>query len=137
MLLAQCPVFESMFRSDFSENQTGIVNVKDVTGKTMGILLHLFYAGQLLPAWKDLDTVAEFTYAVGKYRLTNVLKLLDGVLGNRDDEDASFVDARLLSLARKLDLKTAEKELVVRIKNGIAKISTGVEFFDLCGIEMD
>ncbi len=130
---AQCPVFESMFRSDFSESRTGIVNVKDVTAKTMGIFLHLFYSGELLPSWKDPDTVVEFTYAVGKYQVTNVLKLLDGLLGSRDDEDATLTDVQLLDLAQKLDLKTAERELVDRIKKRMAKITSGEEFFALCG----
>ncbi len=88
-----------MFRTDFSENQTGIVIVKDVAAKTMKILLHLFYAGELLPSWKDPDTVVELTYAAGKYQLTNVLKLLDEVLGSRDEEDATSIDVQLFELA--------------------------------------
>lgn len=135
--LAQCPVFESMFRSDFSENQTGIVNVEDLNAKTMGIFLHMFYSGELLSSWKDPDTVVEFTYAAGKYQLTDVLKLLDDVLGVRDEEDASYTDVQLLDLAQKLNLKTAEKELLERIKRGMAKITSGEEFFNLCGIGMD
>lgn len=126
-----------MFRSEFSENQTGIVNVKDITAKTMGIFLHLFYSGELLPSWKDQDTVVEFTYAVGKYQLTNVLEMLDDVLGSRDKEDATYTDIQLLNLAHKLDLKCAEAELVERIKRTTSKVNSRVELFSLYGIKYD
>ncbi|MES2287311.1 MAG: hypothetical protein V4547_16585 [Bacteroidota bacterium] len=111
------------------------MNVTDVGAKTTKILLHLFYAGELLPSWKDTDTVVEFTYAVGKYQLTNVLKLLDEVLGSRDEEDDTSIDVQLLDLAQKLDLKTAEKELVERIKRQVPKVTSGAEFFAVYGNE--
>lgn len=122
-----------MFRSDLVENRTGIVNVEDVSAKTMGIFLHLFYTGELLPGWKDEDTVVEFVYAVGKYKLTAVLKLMDEVLGIRDDEDAFHTDIKLLDLATKLDLKKAEKDLLVRIKKAMNKVESGDDFFSLYG----
>lgn len=122
-----------MFRSDLSENQTGIVNVKDVSSKTMEIFLHFFYSGELRPSWKDQDTVVEFTYAVGKYQLTNVLKMLDDVLGSRDEMNATYTDVQLLDLAQKLNLKTAEKELMERIRRTLGKVNTGSEFLALWG----
>ncbi len=131
---AQCPVFDSMFRSDLSENKTGIVNVKDVNSKTMGILLHFFYSGELLPSWKDNDTVVEFTYAVAKYQLTNLLAMLDEVLGSRDEEDATQTDVQLLELAKKLDLKNAEQELMERIRNTLGKVNKVEDFLALWGI---
>lgn len=131
--VVQCPVFDTMFHSEFSEERTGIVNVKDVSAKTMGIFLQLFYTWELLPSWKDEDTVAEFTYAVGKYQLTNVLELLNGVLGSRDEKDATHTDFRLLDLARKLNLTTAEKELLERIKRTVSKVESSEGLFELYG----
>ncbi len=135
LLTAQCSVFESMFRSKLSENKTGIVDVKDVSSKTMGILLHFFYTGNLLPSWKDDDTVVEFAYAVGKYQLENILKLLDDVLGSRDENDATYTDLKLLDLAQNLGLKTAEKELLERIKKTTIKVNSAMELFALYGIK--
>ncbi len=131
---AQCPVFESMFRSDLTENKTGVVNVTDVSAKTMGIILHFLYSGELLPSWKDDDTVVEFTYAVAKYQLTNVLALLDDVLGSRDEEEATQTDVQLLELAEKLELKTAEQELMERIRKKLCQVNRGSEFLALWGI---
>jgi hypothetical protein len=130
---AHCVVFDSMIRSKMSEDQTGIVDVQDVTGKTMSILLHYFYSGELLPSWKDEDTVVEFTYAAGKYQLTGILELLDHVLGSRDEEDATQTDVLLLDLAAKLGLKNAEKKLLERIVAKTTKIQSRDELFGLYG----
>lgn len=124
-----------MFRSKMSEDQTGIVDVKDITEKTMSILLHYFYSGELLPSWKDEDTVVEFTYAAGKYQLTGILELLDDVLGTRDEEDATQTDVRLVDLAAKLGLKNAEKKLLERIADKTEKVKSRDSLFRLYGLD--
>ncbi len=123
-----------MFRSNLSENKTGVVIVKDITSKTMDILLHFFYTGELLPAWKNDDTVVEFAYAVGKYQLTSILKLLDEVLAHRDERDATFTDVQLLDMVQKQGLETAEKELLERIKKTTSRVNSGMDLFALYGI---
>lgn len=124
-----------MFRSDLTENRSGVVVVNDVNAKTMEILVHYFYTGELLPTWKDDDTVLEFTYASGKYQLTEVLKLLDNVLGSRDTADATHTDVELLGMAHKLHLKTAENELIQRIRTTTNKMNTTTELFTLWGVQ--
>ncbi len=124
-----------MFRSGLSESKTDIVNVKNVNVKTIEILLHFFYSGELLPSWKDTDTIVESTYAVSKYQLTDVLTMLDDVLGSHDEEEATYQDVQLLELAQKLDLKIAEQELLERIRKTLCKVTKGTEFLALWDIE--
>ncbi len=123
-----------MFRSKLSENQTGVVNMKDISGKTMGIFLHYFYSGELLPSWSDSDTVVEFTYAAGKYQVTKILELLDEVLASWNEEDATHTDIRLLELAGKLGLKTAENKLFEKVVGTTTKLNGREELFALYGI---
>ncbi len=103
-----------MLRTELSEKKTGVVNISDLSGKTVKVLLHYLYTGQLLDSWKDTDVIVEFTYAAGKYQLKEVLEMLDNMLGQTKDK-ASGTSLLLLELASKLSLKKAETELMERI----------------------
>ncbi len=102
-----------MFRNNYIENNTGTVNVEDISWKTMGILLHFFYSGQLLPTWRDQDTIVEFLYATGKYQITEVLEILDLSVGVQENTDE--LDQQLMDITSKLVLRNAEARLMRNI----------------------
>lgn len=118
-----------MFGSDFLERSTGLVNVDDISAKTMKILLHYWYSGELLPSWKEADTIVEFTYSAGKYQMTNILQMLNEVIGW--DLEASAFDVPLLKITHQLFLKNAEDRLLKRIVYKIGQAKRGAEILDL------
>lgn len=124
-----------MFNSETLESCTGLVNVDDVSEKTMKILLHYFYTSELLPTWRDEDTVVEFTYSAGKYQMTYVLELLDDLLGSEADAEVTYRDVQLLNVAGKLSLKNAETRLLQQIKDKMMKVKASDELFKLFGLE--
>jgi hypothetical protein len=135
ILKAQCPVFAGLLNSEFCERKSGIVKVDDISGKTMKILLHYFYTGDLLTGWSDHDTIVEFTYAAGKYQMTQVLELMDDLFGRGAQKEVSNLDVQLLSLAGKLSLKNAEGRLLQRIITKITEAKTSEDIFQLFGYD--
>jgi hypothetical protein len=111
IMKAQCPVFASMLTCDLSENATGIIGMTDISSKTMKIILRYFYIGVLLPSWRDPDTIVEFVYGAGKYQMTEVLELLDDMLGRNSVGDAGILHVRLIDLAGKIKMYKAEARL--------------------------
>lgn len=126
-----------MFGSQFSESTTGIIKVDDLNGKTMKLIVHYMYTGQILPTWRDQDVIVDLTYAAGKYELTEILKMLDNVLGDRDYNEATNCDILLLSLSQKLSLKNAESALLGRIVCSMKNFKTSDELLDLMGYEKE
>ncbi len=130
-----------MLNCDLSEKTTGIIEMSDITSKTMKIILHYFYVGELLPFWRDPDTIVEFTYAAGKYQMTEVLELLDDLLGRKDAYDVDHSDVQLINLAGKLKLGKAEERLLEVIVKRIkiyAQYRTSVnDIFTLFGFEVE
>lgn len=133
----QCPVFATMFKSEFNESTTGNVGIDDISEDTMKVLLHYFYTGKLLPSWKNEDVVVEFTYAAGKYQLTHVLELLDALLGAENPKNVSHLEVQLLNLADKLSLKNAENQLLRRIVAKMNSIKLSDELFDLFNFDKE
>lgn len=102
-----------MFRPEFTETITGTVQVDDISSKTMKVLLKYWYTGKLQPSWRDSDVIVEFTYAAGKYQMTQVLQMLDEVLGY--DNNTHKTDIDMLKLLDKLSLKNAESRMLKRL----------------------
>jgi len=128
-------VFAAMLSCDLSENATGVIRMTDICGKTMKLLLHYFYTGELLPSWRDPDIIVEFTYAAGKYQVASVLELLDDILGRYSGGVVSDKDIQLLNLAGKLKLVNAEGRLLKEIVAEIKKTETSGQLFELFGYE--
>lgn len=110
-------VFERMLESGMSEQATGVIEVKDVPGRVMEILLQYIYTGNLIPDWKEPEIILEFVYAAGKYELLSLLESLDNALGQL--ELSSELELLVLELSTKLNLKTAEEKLVMGIQSRI------------------
>lgn len=128
ILSARSSYFASMFsRGAFKEGSSGVIQMDDLSGKTIELLLHYIYTGQLLKCWKEEDVIVEFTYAVGKWQLTEIIELLDDVLGNVQEQVTSTT-AVLLDLANKLSLKKAEAELLKRISKFTVSVENAEEY---------
>ncbi len=121
--------------SDFLETSTGIVNVEDISAKTMKILLRYWYTGKLLTTWQDADVVVEFMYAAGKYQITKILKMLDLVLGRDFKPSDAGVD--LLRVVQQLPLKNAENRILKHVVNQISQAKGGAELLDMSPLEMN
>lgn len=126
-----------MFRSKLTEDKTGIVNVDDICEKTMQIILHYFYTGQLLPNWKDKDVIVEFIYAAGKYQMCEVLDMINnGLLEDIEGSDSKVgCEMELLSMLHKLTLENAEAWLMKRIVRATNKAKSSAELLALFGVE--
>ncbi len=118
IICARSEVFRTMFQqSQMTEVQKGEVRVKDIPAKTMKVLLHFLYTGQLLQdEWYKTDTLVELLYAAGKYQLEDLLSFLDQVVGLLCNERNMV---KLINLARKLNLKKAEEDLFNFIKGHV------------------
>lgn len=70
ILCAHSPVFSAMFDGDTKENQTGVVEIKDLDDDTLHKLLLFFYTGTV----KDLEweMAAQLYYAADKYAVTEL-----------------------------------------------------------------
>ncbi len=123
-----------MLNSDLSESSSGVVRVDDSSAKTMKVILHYFYTGDLLI---NDNVIVELTYAAGKYQMTHVLELLDGILGWNEEQEVSYSDVQLLSLAGKLSLKKAEAKLLEIIVAKIQKVTTSEALYELFGYEKE
>lgn len=122
-----------MFRNEFSEGATGIIRLEDISEKNMKILLRYWYTGELLPSLFDEDTVVEFTYAAGKYQMTDVLQLLNETIGQWNFKNVSKVDVQLLDLSEKLSLEKMEANLLKRIDFHIRNTEQKKDLLNLFG----
>lgn len=95
----------------------------------MKILLKYWYTGELLPSWEDDDIVVEFTYAAGKYEMTQVLKMLDDLLGIAVKNSEKSIE--LLKMAQVFSLNYAEARLLKQIVQKVSKIASGADFLDM------
>lgn len=120
ILAKASPVFEKMFQTDMLEKKSGVIKCDDLTGRCVQLLMNFIYTGNLpdkLEDWTQTDILLEFIYAAGKYQLEGLLTFLDESLGTLVKvEDAP----KFLSLANKLSLKKAQKDLY----EGVVKLST-------------
>lgn len=117
-----------MFRSTLKEEQSGIIELDDLSGKTVNVLLDYIYSAKINPDWCEPSVIVEFTYAAGKYQFAEVLQFLDEEVGKYCD--LSNVGS-LLSLASNLALRNAEAVLLNYIKvNGI---KSAENFFKVFG----
>lgn len=107
-------VFGAMFDSNLTEGQTGIIQLEDLSGKALALILEYIYGGILSePEWYQPEVIVELTYAAGKYQLTDLLEHLDEVLGVRGKGEHA---GALLALCENLGLEKAEKELMHYVK---------------------
>lgn len=112
MILAKAsPVFERMFLTDMLEKESGVIRCPDISGACIQVLMSFIYTGRFSEnkeEWTQPDVLWELTYAAGKYQLDLLLDFFDNILGVLvKPEDAP----KFLSLANKLELKKAQKEL--------------------------
>lgn len=124
MLAARSAVFARMFQSRMRENQTGQVEVADVSSVVMKIILHFLYTGTLLKNW-NMVKPDELLYAAAKYEVHDLLEFLDVVVGRICTIDNA---GKLLNLARKLNLKRAEDDLFNFVKNSSETFSQVEKF---------
>lgn len=113
LLAARSVVFSSMFESKMKENSTGIVEIADVSSKVMKIILHFLYTGTLLENWSKVNIV-ELLYTSAKYEVNDLMEYLDNVIGQMCTVKNV---GKLMNLVKKLNLKRAENDLFVFIKN--------------------
>lgn len=110
-----------MFPKQFSEQSVSTIEILDVPGQTIRLLLQYWYTGELLSSWADDDTVVEFLSAVGKFQITELLEMLDSTLGSSETK-GTRQQIDLLRLANKFLLKNAQQKLTDKIIESITKI---------------
>lgn len=76
-ILAQSPVFKTMFEVDMKEKRDGVVNITDITPAVMSDLLSFFYTGTA-PNVKKL--ARELLNAAQKYELHRLRAICENVL---------------------------------------------------------
>ncbi|CAL8113358.1 unnamed protein product [Orchesella dallaii] len=106
LLTARSPVFKAMFETDMQEGLSGFVDVGDISSKSMSVLFHYMYTGQLHEDWKDVPD--EVIYGAEKYGLEGLLEYCDKMLGTICNQDNT---ENLLKVAQLYSLKTAESEI--------------------------
>lgn len=106
VLIARCPAFAAMLRTDCEEKRTGRCGpIKDIDGQTLGVLLEFLYSGTV----QRIGTVArKLLLAAEKYQL----------------EDLKSECAA--SLLQNLKSRTAAELLIVSDRNGVAELKEGV-----------
>ena len=97
MLAARSEVFAAMLRHEFLEKQNSRVDVKEIEGETMELLLSYIYTGQVSD-FKSVSVVELFK-AADRYRLDHLKHMCEEELVNRV-EAANAAD--ILSLAHKV-----------------------------------
>ncbi|ODN00365.1 Speckle-type POZ protein, partial [Orchesella cincta] len=78
ILAARSPVFKAMLSSEFKEGKTGTINIHDLSGDAMQILLYFVYNGGLHENWKS--ATEEVVYAADKYGLPQLKHFFDHLL---------------------------------------------------------
>lgn len=102
----------------------------------MGILLRYVYTGELDQTWQDEDIIVEFTKAAGRYRMTELLSMIDKALGKEGEDRARNCHILLLPLTQKYSLKNAESMLLNRIAKTVNVARISKELFSLFGYEI-
>lgn len=116
ILSSRSPVFQAMSQSCKWKEGEGSLVLKELSGKTVKVLLHHLYGGVLLKDdWKAEDVILELTWAAQKYQLDSLSDFLDKILPviNFNNTD---VLARLALLAKRLKMENAERGLFSKLK---------------------
>lgn len=118
-----------MFQAQMTEAETGKVNLNDISGKTVRVLLQYINTGTLHYDWIALEVLEELPYVAQKYELELLLDFLDKVLGTVCKRYSNKELVKVAVMTTKLGMKRAAKELFMAIK----ETSTSLE--DLVMIE--
>jgi len=117
MLAARSEVFAAMLRHEFLEKQNSRVDVKEIEGETMELLLSYIYTGQVLD-FKSVSVVELFK-AADRYRLDHLKHMCEEELVNRV-EAANAAD--ILSLAHKYNAAPLKSFALSMISRNVEEV---------------
>lgn len=119
MLSARSPVFERMFQSKMKESRTGVIQLNDISSKSVNSLLHYIYTGSLHQDWKSTEVLEELIYAAHKYELHLLIEFFDQVCASVCTLENA---GKVAILAKRIGMKKAEAELFKMLKSGATSL---------------
>ena len=117
MLAARSEVFAAMLRHEFLEKQNSRVDVKEIDGETMELLLSYVYTGHVTD-FKNVSVVELFK-AADRYRLDHLKHMCEEELVNRVEASNA---ADILSLAHKYNAAPLKSFALAMISRNVEEV---------------
>eukprot|EP00090_Calanus_glacialis_P013558 TRINITY_DN22222_c0_g1_i1.p1 TRINITY_DN22222_c0_g1~~TRINITY_DN22222_c0_g1_i1.p1 ORF type:complete len:374 (-),score=141.01 TRINITY_DN22222_c0_g1_i1:52-1173(-) len=117
MLAARSEVFAAMLRHEFLEKQNSRVDVKEIDGETMELLLSHIYTGHVAD-FKNVSVVDLFK-AADRYRLDHLKHMCEEELVNRVEASNA---ADILSLAHKYNAAPLKSFALAMISRNVEEV---------------
>jgi len=117
MLAARSEVFAAMLRHEFLEKQNSRVDVKEIDGETMELLLSYIYTGHVAD-FKNVSVVELFK-AADRYRLDHLKHMCEEELVNRVEASNA---ADILSLAHKYNAAPLKSFALAMISRNVEQV---------------
>jgi len=117
MLAARSEVFAAMLRHEFLEKQNSRVDVKEIDGETMELLLSYIYTGQVTD-FKNVSVVELFK-AADRYRLDHLKNMCEEELVKRVEASNA---ADILSLAHKYNAGPLKSFALAMISRNVEEV---------------
>jgi len=117
MLAARSEVFAAMLRHEFLEKQNSKVDVKEIDGETMELLLSYIYTGHVAD-FKNVSVVELFK-AADRYRLDHLKHMCEEELVNRVEASNA---ADILSLAHKYNAAPLKSFALAMISRNVEEV---------------